>query len=140
MTPRARAITSGHHAACQGPDEIRARLRSVSIGHIGAAPVSIGHRPVWGGPDVRTRSVLALVAATALLAGCDAASPAESGTPSATPSSETSSASAADPAAAQALGQATAALGNTSFKITMTSGPGFKLTGQMDAPGGKASA
>jgi hypothetical protein len=89
---------------------------------------------------MRTRSVLALLAATALVAGCDPASPTDPGTPSGTPSAETSSASAADPAAAQALGQATAALGNTSFKVTMTSGPAFKLTGQIDAPGGKASA
>jgi hypothetical protein len=87
---------------------------------------------------MRTRSVLALFAAATLLAGCDPASPADPGAPSATPSE--SSSSAADPAAAQSLGQAAAALGNTSFKVTMTSGPGFRLTGQMDAPGGKGSA
>ncbi|MEV7622588.1 hypothetical protein [Actinoplanes sp. NPDC089786] len=88
---------------------------------------------------MRTRSVLALLAATALVAGCDPASPTDPGTPSSSTPTESAS-TAADPAAAQALGQATAALGNTSFKVTMTSGPGFKLTGQMDAPGGKASA
>lgn len=40
----------------------------------------------------------------------------------------------ADPAAAAALASATSALGTTSFKITVTSGPGLKLVGLMDAP------
>jgi hypothetical protein len=40
----------------------------------------------------------------------------------------------ADPAAAAALASATSALGTTSFKITVTSGPGLKLIGLMDAP------
>ncbi|MFG1602725.1 hypothetical protein [Actinoplanes sp. NPDC049265] len=90
---------------------------------------------------MRTRSVLALVAATALVAGCDPASPADPGAPSDAPApSSSATGAAADPAATQSLGQAAAALGNTSFKVTMTSGPGFRLTGQMDAPGGKGSA
>jgi hypothetical protein len=46
----------------------------------------------------------------------------------------------ADPAAAAALASATAALGTTSFKVTMTSGPGLKLTGLMDAPNGTGTA
>ncbi|MFI7545892.1 hypothetical protein [Actinoplanes sp. NPDC049599] len=65
-------------------------------------------------------------------------------TPSAGPASETPSASAsagtADPAATAALASATAALGTTSFKVTMTSGPGLKLTGLMDAPNGTGTA
>jgi hypothetical protein len=65
-------------------------------------------------------------------------------TPGAGPTTDTPSASAsagnADPAAAAALASATAALGTTSFKVTMTSGPGFKMTGLMDAPNGTGTA
>lgn len=89
---------------------------------------------------MRTRRLAGLglsVLATAALAvaGCTAdngnatAGAAASQTPG-TPASS----SAADPAAASALASATAALSTTSFKITMTSGPGVKLTGLIDAP------
>lgn len=79
---------------------------------------------------------LGLMAATALaVAGCtDDATPGTGG-PSSTPSASVSS-GAADPAAAAALSSATAALGTTSFKITMTSGTALSLTGLMDAPNG----
>jgi hypothetical protein len=64
---------------------------------------------------------------------------ASASTPSA-PSSSNSSSGPADPAAAAALGQATAKLGTTSFKATMTSGPALKVTGLLDAPNGKGTA
>jgi hypothetical protein len=92
---------------------------------------------------MRTRRLaglgLGVLATVALgVAGCtadDIAAPAASQTPSAPASS-----GAADPAAASALASPTAALGTTSFKITMTSGPGVKLTGLIDAPGSKGTA
>jgi hypothetical protein len=92
-----------------------------------------------------TGPTLGVLAAVALaLSGCTAdgtASPAPSGgtATGATPSAPAGSA-AADPAAAAALGQATSALGNTSFKVTMTSGPALTVTGLVDAPGGKGTA
>jgi hypothetical protein len=81
--------------------------------------------------------VLATVALA--LSGCanDSATPGVAA--SGTPAPATSSA-AADPAAASQLGQAAAALGTTSFKITLTSGPGVKLIGLVDAPGNKGTA
>ena len=96
---------------------------------------------------MRTRRLtgvsLGFLAAVALaISGCssdsDTATPG-TGSSAGTPSAPASS-GAADPAAAAALGTAAAALGNTSFKITMTSGPGLKVTGQMDAPNGKGNA
>jgi hypothetical protein len=84
---------------------------------------------------------LGMMATVALaVAGCSAngdnpPSTSASGTPS-TPASS----SAADPAAAAALASATAALGTQSFKITMTAGPGVKLTGLIDAPDSKGTA
>ncbi|MCA2213456.1 hypothetical protein [Jidongwangia harbinensis] len=95
---------------------------------------------------MRTRrlagSTLGVLAAVAFaVSGCaeggDAGTPG-AGTTSGAPSPSASTGTA-DPAAAEALGKATAALGNTSFKVTMTSGPGFQLTGLMDAPNGKAT-
>jgi hypothetical protein len=73
------------------------------------------------------------------VAGCtaDGATPGAGGS-SQTPGAPASS-SAADPAAAAALGTAAATLGTTSFKITITSGPGAKLTGFVDAPGNKGT-
>jgi hypothetical protein len=69
---------------------------------------------------------------------------ADTASPGTSPTADTPSASAsagnADPAAAAALASATAALGTTSFKVTMTSGPGLKLTGLMDAPNGTGTA
>jgi hypothetical protein len=85
-----------------------------------------------------------LTAVAVAVSGCTAdgtatpgasSAPATGGVPSAP-----SSSGAADPAAAAALGSAAAALGNTSFKVTMTSGPGLKVTGLMDATGGKGTA
>jgi hypothetical protein len=77
------------------------------------------------------------------MAGCNpdssTASPGASSPASETPSASGSS-SAADPAAAAALASATAALGNQSFKITMTAGPGVKLTGLIDSPDSKGTA
>jgi hypothetical protein len=93
---------------------------------------------------MRTRRLTGLglattAAVTLAVAGCSAdGSTPGAGTSSAGPSVAASS-GAADPAAASALASATAALGTTSFKITMTSGPGFKLTGNVDAPGNKGT-
>ncbi|WP_344933188.1 hypothetical protein [Actinoplanes nipponensis] len=69
----------------------------------------------------------------------------DTATPGASPAADTPSASAAptgsaDPAAVAALAKATAALGTTSFKVSLTSGPGLKLTGLMDAPNGTGTA
>ena len=90
-----------------------------------------------------TGPVLGVLGAVALaVGGCSAdgeATPGASSGTVQTPSAGAGSA-AADPAAAAALGQATAALGTTSFKITMTAGPGLKLDGLMDAPNGKGTA
>jgi hypothetical protein len=85
---------------------------------------------------------LATFAAAAMtVAGCDNGS--NGSTPSggsSTPATAASSASAADPAAVSALAAATAKLGETSFKISATSGPGFKLTGAVDAAKGVGTA
>lgn len=78
-----------------------------------------------------------LATATFAVAGCtgngDTATPGPGTSASAAPSSSTGP---ADPAAAAALSSATAALGTSSFKITMTAGPGMSLNGLMDAPNG----
>lgn len=91
-----------------------------------------------------TGPTLGVLAAVALaLSGCTADGTATPGTSaSATGSTPSAAASsgAADPAAAAALGTATSALGNTSFKVTMTSGPSLRVTGLVDAPGGKGTA
>ncbi|GIF10686.1 hypothetical protein [Actinoplanes teichomyceticus] len=78
-------------------------------------------------------------AAAAFLTGCTADStpttPASSVPPvSAAPSSS------ADPVAVKALSDAAAQLGNTSFKMTMTSGSAFQLTANIDAPRGTGNA
>ena len=86
---------------------------------------------------------LASMAAVAFaVTGCAADNDAAPGvSPTAdTPSASASAGSAADPAAAAALATATATLGTTSFKVTMTSGPGLKLSGLMDAPNGTGTA
>jgi hypothetical protein len=90
-----------------------------------------------------TGPALGILAVFALgVSGCEnaggGAAPGSSA-PVGTPSAPTSS-SAADPAAAAALGRAAATLANTSFKMTLTSGPGLRLTGTMDAPNGKGAA
>lgn len=81
---------------------------------------------------------------TLAVAGCDnngtaGSSPSTGVTSSSAPVSGSSS-SAADPAAASALAAAAAKLGDTSFKTTVTSGSGFKLTGEIDAPHGVGTA
>jgi hypothetical protein len=90
-----------------------------------------------------TGPALGVLAAVALaLAGCTddgTATPGSSASASGTPSAPASS-GAADPSAAAALGRAAAALDNTSFKVTMTAGPGLKVTGLVDAPGGNGTA
>jgi hypothetical protein len=84
-----------------------------------------------------------LTAVALALAGCTSdsgtATPGTSSSAGSTPSAP-SSASAADPAATAALGQAAAALGNTSFKATLTSGPSLRVTGLLDAPNSKGTA
>ena len=72
------------------------------------------------------------------MAGCgDNTTPTTSPSASAgTPSATTS----ADPAAASKLSAAVAQLDSTSFTLTATSGSGFKMTGSIDAPGGKGTA
>ena len=87
---------------------------------------------------------LASMAAVAFaVTGCaadnDATPGAGSSAPVDTPSAS-ASAGNADPAAAASLATATAALGTTSFKVTLTAGPGLKLTGLMDAPNGTGTA
>jgi hypothetical protein len=97
------------------------------------------------GTDMRTPRLAGLglvtTAAVALaVAGCDGSSASPSPTPSSSSGAPSESAAAADPAAAQALGAATAKLDQTSFKLTVTSGSGFKLTGAIDAPKGNGTA
>lgn len=94
---------------------------------------------------MRTRRLatagLGMLAVTAFaLAGCnaDGTTPGASASPAA-PTASTSSA-AADPAAAMALGQAAAALGNTSFKATLTGGPGVKITALVDPTAGTGTS
>jgi len=89
-----------------------------------------------------TGPVLGVMAAVALtVSGCtaDGTTPGAGATSSDSPSAPSSS-SAADPAAAAALGQATAALGTSSFKLTLTSGPGVKLVALVDAPNSAGTA
>jgi hypothetical protein len=88
-----------------------------------------------------TGSTLGVLAAVAFaVSGCSESGTPGTGTGSGAPTASASaSTGTADPAAAAALGQAAAKLGTTSFKVTMTSGPGFRLIGLMDAPGGKGT-
>jgi hypothetical protein len=84
---------------------------------------------------------IGLAAATAAfaVAGCTAdGTPATSA--STVPSTSAAPSSSADPAAVKALSDAAAALGNTSFKMTMTNGSGFQLTANVDAPHGNGNA
>jgi hypothetical protein len=80
--------------------------------------------------------VLAAVAISVAGCGNDSGTP---GTPAPQSPSAPASSAAADPAAAAALGQATAALGTTSFKTTLTAGPGVKLLALVDAPNSKGT-
>jgi hypothetical protein len=85
---------------------------------------------------------LGMMATVALaVAGCTAngdATPGASAPAAQTPSAPAGS-GAADPAAAAALASATAALGNQSFRITLTAGPSVKFTGLIDAPHNKGT-
>ncbi|MBM2621182.1 hypothetical protein JIG36_37340 [Actinoplanes sp. LDG1-06] len=85
----------------------------------------------------------AMATAAITLAGCgDGGSAAPGASASAPGAGVTASASgsAADPAAVEALTKATSQLGTTSFKVTASSGPGFKLTGQVDPAQGVGTA
>jgi hypothetical protein len=83
---------------------------------------------------------LATIATVALAAaGCESGT-ATSSASAPPPSDSASSAAPADPAAVQALSAAAATLGTTSFKITATSGTGFKLTGAIDPPHGNGTS
>ncbi|OJF10779.1 LolA-like protein [Couchioplanes caeruleus] len=86
---------------------------------------------------------LASLAAVALaVGGCSADNAATpgAGTPSGSVPGASASAGVADPAAAAALADAAAKLSTTSFKVSMTSGPGLNLNGLMDAPNGVGTA
>ncbi|MGX6606279.1 hypothetical protein ACWKSP_29765 [Micromonosporaceae bacterium Da 78-11] len=93
--------------------------------------------PRLAGLSLATMATVAFAAA-----GCDngGATPGASAPAPTTTASATSSAAPADPAAVSALSNATAQLGTTSFKLTATSGSGFKLTGAIDAPKGLGTA
>jgi hypothetical protein len=93
---------------------------------------------------MRTRRLtglgLGVLAAVAIaLAGCADNSATPGAAASGAPTPATSSGAAADPAAASQLGSAAAALGNTSFKVTLTNGPGVNLTAQVDPVGSKGT-
>ncbi len=93
---------------------------------------------------MRTRRLaglwLGVLATVALaVAGCSSDGGSSGTTATATPSSAPSS-GAANPSASNALASAAAALDDTSFKITITSGPGVNLTGLIDAPNHKGTA
>ena len=86
---------------------------------------------------------LATTATVALaLAGCDGGGSTTTGAsaPASASASAGASAGAADPAAVEALTKATQQLGTTSFKVTATSGSGFKLTGAVDPVQGTGTA
>jgi hypothetical protein len=92
-------------------------------------------------PRLAGLGLATMATAAFALAGCESSG---GGTPAASAPGPTSSASGsatpADPAAVAALSQSTAMLGTTSFKITATAGPGFKLTGAVDPPNGNGTA
>jgi len=93
-------------------------------------------------PRLARLGLTSMAAVALAVTGCAAengTTPGASAPPTTAPSTS-ASASAADPAAAAALASAATTLGTTSFKATMTSGPGLKLTGQMDAPNGVGTA
>jgi hypothetical protein len=84
---------------------------------------------------------LATIAAAALaLTGCDNTGAAPGASAPAPSAGATGSIGAADPAAVSALSAATAKLGTTSYKVTATSGTGFKLTAAVDPAKGVGTA
>jgi hypothetical protein len=91
-------------------------------------------------PRLAGLGLATMTAAALAVAGCDNGGATPAASAPAPASSATGSAAAADPAAVAALSQATAKLGTTSFKMTATSGPGFKLTGAVDPAQGVGSA
>ncbi|PRY31454.1 hypothetical protein [Pseudosporangium ferrugineum] len=86
----------------------------------------------------RGLSLATFTAVVLAVGGCsgDGGTTPGAGTPSGSAPSASTSAGPADPAATSALADAAAKLGTTSFKVTMTAGPGLNLTGLMDAPNG----
>ncbi|WP_030436383.1 LppX_LprAFG lipoprotein [Actinoplanes subtropicus] len=83
---------------------------------------------------------LATMATVALaVAGC-ADNTAATSTPSAAGSAAPTTTTSADPQAAAKLSQAVEQLDQTSFTLTASSGSGFRMTGSIDAPNGKAAA
>lgn len=91
---------------------------------------------------VRGLGLASLAAVALAVGGCSddgGATPGASAPAGGVPSAS-ASVGPADPAAASALADAAAKLGETSFKVTMTSGPGLKLNGLMDAPHGVGTA
>ncbi|GAA1632925.1 hypothetical protein [Actinoplanes couchii] len=90
------------------------------------------------------RAPVLAVAAVIALAGCAEQGGTSPGTPTAPSAPATAapsaSSSAADPAATSDLAKATAALGTSSFRATVTAGTGFNLVAAIDAPNGKGSA
>ncbi|WP_436526716.1 hypothetical protein [Actinoplanes sp. HUAS TT8] len=86
-----------------------------------------------------TRLALTVATAAIAVAGCTANGTAATSSSSA-PAASAAPSTSADPAAVKALSDAAAALGNTSFKMTMTNGAGFQLTANIDAPHGNGNA
>jgi hypothetical protein len=86
---------------------------------------------------------LATIATVALAVAGFGDNTTRAGTPSASGGASAAAPSAttsADPAAAAKLSQAVEQLDQTSFTLTATSGSGFRMTGSIDAPNGKAAA
>lgn len=81
-----------------------------------------------------------LVTGALAMAGCTNDTGTTPGATSSLAPTATASSGAPDSGAASALASAAATLGNNSFKITITSGPGVNLTGFLDPPGGKGTA
>jgi hypothetical protein len=91
---------------------------------------------------MRTRRLtgwgLGILATAALgIAGCSGGDTSGTGT-TPTPSAPASS-GPADPAAVSALTTAAATLGNSSFKVTITAGPGVSMTGAVDPQNAKGT-
>lgn len=91
-------------------------------------------------PRLAGLGLVSMAAVALAVAGCDNTTTATPGASAGVAPSTGTSSSAADPAAVAALSAATAKLDQTSFKITVTSGSGFKLTGAIDAPNGTGTA
>jgi hypothetical protein len=91
---------------------------------------------------MRTRRLAALgvgILATVALAACSGGNDNSSGAAATQTPSAPISSGPADSAAASALGAAAAKLSTTSFKVTITAGPGVSMTGLVDAPNNKGT-